>query len=184
MRIGLLDTETTGLTLHPKAPLDKQPKIIEFGGIIYDEHGEEICREEFLVKVGEPLDPVVTKITGITDEMLETEDDIFAYHDTIRKFIHTCDMIGAHNMVFDKQIVDMEFWRIGDDLTWPRLFCTVEEFQQQWGYRPSLQKLYHHVTGEPLAQTHRACDDIEAMAAIMRKKELFRIYADAMRMSA
>ena len=59
------DLETTGLPKAEGSDLDMQPKIIEFGAIKLDEDLVESDRIEFLCNPGYPLEPIITKITGI-----------------------------------------------------------------------------------------------------------------------
>ncbi len=65
----VFDTETTGLPLHPNAPLVKQPKIIEFGAILLL-NGEVTEEISFLIDPQESLSEEICKITGITDDDL------------------------------------------------------------------------------------------------------------------
>jgi hypothetical protein len=41
------------------------------------------------------------------------------------------------------------------------------------GFRPKLLDVYEHILGEPLAQTHRALEDVEAMFKFMIKDNFF-----------
>jgi DNA polymerase III alpha subunit (gram-positive type) len=71
--ILVYDTETTGLTLHPNAPMRKQPKMIEFGGVLLGRSGEIVEEYNVLVHPGEDVSPEITKITGITNDMLDAQ---------------------------------------------------------------------------------------------------------------
>ena len=73
----VFDLETTGLPLAEGADLDLQPRITEFGAIKLDHQLKEIAELEFLINPGIPLDPKVTKITGLTDDMLK--DKLFQF---------------------------------------------------------------------------------------------------------
>ena len=66
----VFDLETTGLPKAEGSDLNIQPKIIEFGAIKVDDDFKEVDRLEFMCNPGHDLDPKITKITGITDEML------------------------------------------------------------------------------------------------------------------
>ena len=70
----IFDLETTGLPKAEGSDLNMQPRIIEFGAIrVTDGNLEEYDRLEFFCNPGHPLDPVITKITGITDGMLKED---------------------------------------------------------------------------------------------------------------
>ena len=71
--IVVFDTETTGLPLHPDAPLEKQPKIIELGAALLDETGAVVDTFQQLLHPGEDITEEITKITGITNEQLKDQ---------------------------------------------------------------------------------------------------------------
>lgn len=174
---GFFDTETTGLTLHRSAPLERQPRIIEFAMAVYDLNTRELVSEyQSLVHPGFPVSDEITKITGITNDMLnapgvksfaELKDEIVAQISGVHITI-------AHNHPFDEQMVDMEFMRMGETFLWmPRRICTVEHFKPYWGRRPKLTEVYERFMGKPLAQTHRALDDVKAMAEVCMQEEVW-----------
>ena len=69
MNAAFVDFETTNLTLPSVSDLAKQPKIIEIG-IVVVKDGAIVDEYEQLVNPGEPVTAEITKITGITNEML------------------------------------------------------------------------------------------------------------------
>ena len=81
----------------------------------------------------------------------------------------------AHNLPFDKAIIRGELARCGiEDFPWPeRELCTVGLHRDAWGRNPRLVELYESVMGKPLAQTHRALDDANALVEIIQKEELW-----------
>lgn len=119
MRIGVVvDTETTGL--DPEID-----KIIELAiqRFRYDELGRIFQVGEprvWLEDPSQPLDPMITKITGITDEMLagkKIDDDMAC------KLLRTADLVIAHNAAFDRPFVDRRLPEI-NDRAWA---CTYAE---------------------------------------------------------
>lgn len=176
MRIAVFDTETTGLPKHPKSPLAKQPKIIEFAARIVDD-GEPTDEEiSFLANPGEPLEEVITKITGLTDADLKDEPPFRENIDRVHDFFASCDGVAAHNLPFDSQMVWFEVLRAGLDTSWrwPHLMlCTVQFFTPKYGFKPKLVRLYKDLTGEPYPQTHRALDDVNALVEIVCHGEIF-----------
>ena len=164
----IFDLETTGLNLPSLAEPELQPRIIEFGAIRVggDETG-------FLVNPGVPLDKKITKITGITNEMLEGKFDFETAFPLIEAVFHGADRVICHNAHFDCSVLEYECTRIGVRSVLPEeRVCTVQEFKHLFGWRPKLADLYETIVGEPLNQTHRALDDARAVYEIVRKAGL------------
>ena len=82
----VFDLETTGLPKAEGADLDIQPRITEFGAIKLDENLKEVGILDFLVNPGIPLDPVITKITGLTDNDLKDKPPFVANLEKITDF--------------------------------------------------------------------------------------------------
>ena len=169
MNTLVFDWETTGLPLHDAAPLDKQPRGIEFGAVLLDADGNELEAASLLINPGHPLDPVITKITGLTDDDLRDAPRIAEVMPQIVRLFSSAQLAIAHNLAFDKSILKFELARLAiTDFPWPpHELCTVEAHIASWGRRPKLQELYLAVMGEQLAQTHRALDDARALAHIV-----------------
>lgn len=178
--IVVFDTETTGLPLHAKAPLSKQPRIIELGAVLLSrETGEIVSEYNQLINPGMEVSAEITKITGITNDQLvgqPTFHDVFPF---LFSFFKDADTVFCHNTTFDKRLLLMEVMRCGPlvpAFPWPeREFCTVELYQKQWGRRPKLLELYEKVLGKPLNQTHRAVEDCRALVEIIQAEELYKL---------
>ena len=174
----IFDTETTGLTLHPDAPLVLQPKMIEFGAVWLDAKTGNVTREfSHLINPREPITAEITKITGITDEAVAgapTFDDLLP---VLREAFGGSLSMCAHNLPFDRAVVRGELTRRGiEDFPWPaRELCTVGLYREQWGFMPKLTKLYELVMGRPLVQKHRALDDVLAMVEIIQREKLWEL---------
>lgn len=175
MRSIIFDTETTGLPLPVVAPLDKQPRIIEFGMIVVD--GEEIHSEyNWLVNPGQTITEEITKITGITNEDLVGQPSFGEIFDMIADVFSNADACIAHNAPFDTKLVNFEARRLEREFPWPKnVICTVQEYTPTFGRRPKLIDLYEHVLKEPLAQTHRASDDALALYKALKADGFFSI---------
>lgn len=173
MRAIILDTETTGL-LVPGAPLDQQPKIIELA-ILVTRDGEIIDRFEWLFNPGHPLDPQITKITGLTDADLAGKLGFEPFHKSVAFVLVGADVIVAHNAPFDMGMLTNEFKRCGVDPLpiSATVECTVQNYYHLFGRRPRLTELYEKILGKPLAQTHRAMDDCRALYEILVKDNFF-----------
>jgi DNA polymerase III subunit epsilon len=178
-RALIFDTETTGLTLHPSAPVEKQPRMIEFGGVLLSLESGEI-EEEFslLINPGAPLPPEIVKITGITDDDLRDAPTFSEILPQIVGIFLRCEVVVAHNLPFDRSILRGELARAKvTEFPWPpREACTMGMYRTEWGRDPRLVELYESVMGHPLAQTHRALDDVKAMVEVIQKEQLWRMF--------
>lgn len=182
MKTLVFDWETTGLTLHPDAPLDKQPRAIEFGGALLDASGAELETASILINPGTlPLPPEIVKITGITDADLTDAPAFATVLPQLRRLFEQADLCVAHNLPFDRAILRHELARANvADFPWPRHeLCTVGLYRDHWGRNPRLIELYEAVMGRPLAQTHRALDDVRALAEIVVKERVWAMFESA-----
>lgn len=172
MNAIIFDSETTGLLKHATAQMSAQPKMIEFGAALVDQEGELIDTLQLLINPCQPLEAIITKITGLTDEDLFEEPTFKEVWPQIRAFMERADIVIAHNLPFDKGVADFELKRLEvTDFKWPRYqICTVQENVFEWGRRPKLTELYAYQTGQPLAQTHRAIDDVMALLDVVQKQ--------------
>ena len=176
--IIVFDTETTGLTLHPDAPVNKQPRMIEFGAVLMDPRNGEIVEEaSILIHPREEVTAEITKITGITNDDLKDAAHFEDVLPQIRRIFSEATCVMAHNLPFDKAILRGELARANVlDFPWPRQeLCTVGLYKDAWGRNPRLIELYEHVLGRPLAQTHRALDDVKAMCEIITAEQLWQL---------
>lgn len=172
MNTIIFDLETTGLLKHPHAKLATQPKAIEFGAVLLDEGCAVVDKLQLLINPGQPLEAIITKITGLTDEDLFEEPSFAEVWPQIRALFSRADVMISHNLPFDSGVLGWELHRWGiEGFAWPRhKICTVQENVPAWGRRPKLTELYAAETGQPLAQTHRAIDDVMALVEVIRKQ--------------
>lgn len=180
LKIGVFDTETTGLTKHPDVDFRDQPRIIEWAGLITD--GTDILLEdEFVCTPGFAVDAVITKITGLTNDFLDTKQPFIKHAHQIKDFFAECDVVIAHNLPFDKQMVFTEAQWMGqtlEDFFWPKIeVCTVEATMAQFGHRMKLQQLYEIACG-PYVQKHRALDDVKMLHAVCQHFGVYQAIID------
>jgi len=168
----IFDLETTGLPKAEGSDLDMQPRIIEFGAIrVTDGNLEEYDRLEFFCNPGHPLDPIITKITGITDEMLKDEKPFIAHYEKLCNFFLGEKTMVAHNLPFDRKVLKFDLERIDKLLHFPWPFehiCTVEVGESVWGKKRKLGDIHKDVTGEEIKNAHRSVNDVEATIRILK----------------
>ena len=175
--IIVFDTETTGLPLHPDAPLEKQPKIIELGAALLDAEGKVVDTFSQLLHPGEPVTDEITKITGITNEMLVGAPKFIDVLPRLREFFGRAFAVFAHNLPFDRTLLRLDLRRAGcEDFPWPTAeYCTIGLHKSIWGRNMKMTELYEHALKKPLPQTHRALDDVLALVEIVQALELHKM---------
>ena len=183
--IAVFDTETTGLTLHPDADLRKTPRCIEFGGVILSGKDGSIIHEcNWLIDPEEDITEEITKITGITTADVRGQQTFAQRVPQIAMYFEMAGAVMAHNLPFDRSIIFGEMARAFPDgdrrrhppAWWPsNELCTVGLYREQWGRNPRLIELYPHILGKPLAQTHRALDDVKALVEIIQHEKLWEL---------
>lgn len=164
--IILLDFETTGLTLPSSSDLELQPKIIEIGAIKVTKSMNVVAELSELIDPKQEISAEITKITGIKPEQLKGKRHIEEIIPELAEFFLGASTLIAHNLAFDRDVLYFELLRCG----WERRFpfppsqiCTVDSTMHIKGRRMKLTELYEHTQGKPLAQTHRALDDVKAL---------------------
>jgi DNA polymerase-3 subunit epsilon len=167
MKVGIFDTETDSLISNSAIPLDKQPRIAELFGLTV-KHGKADCEEQeafdVMMNIGRPMSEEASRITGITDEMLKDKRTFAQEAPRIVEWIEAHDRIVAHNLAFDKSVVDFQLRRVNHrPVNWPELLCTVEATEFIKGYRLSLSALHEELFGEGFENAHRAESDVRAL---------------------
>ena len=188
-KTAVFDTETTGVPIHPKARMDAQPAILEFGCALVDEEGNILKEINLLINPGvipsnlpkrsNLIDKAkIFKITGIDTDDLKDCPTFSEVLDQIRPFFEEADQLIAHNLPFDKTLMELDLKRAGIESIewpWPKIqICTVQEHVEEFGRFKKLTELYEHYTGTPLAQTHRALDDVHALIEVCKGAGVLR----------
>ena len=172
LRLAFFDTETTGLLKPSPAGLDKQPEIIEFYACVTDGNFRLIGEVDELIKPSRlPLEEVITKITGISDAMLETKPSFQEVLPGIQKLFTGVDAVVAHNLDFDTSMLANELLRCDSliNFPWPRHHvCTVVKSMSVRGHRLKLAELYNEMTDKEFVDAHRAKNDVHAMVSAFR----------------
>lgn len=171
MKCLIFDTETTGLVGNSVLRAERQPKIIEFCGILVDDcSGETLMEVDTLIRPNEKLEPVITKITGLTDEDLKLAQGFKDVEPDITSILEESEVMVAHNLTFDLSMLEVEYSRIGMPLPTPEeKICTVEATEHIHGRRMKLTDLHNHLFGEHISGAHRARIDVLALKNVFLK---------------
>ena len=175
----IFDTETTGLIKPDSVELAEQPRIIELYclKVLHKADGtlEVIDELDTFLSVPDPLPPIITKITGITDDMLVGQPTFAQKFNEIARFHVGAERWVAHNLAFDSCMMANEVARIGKVLHFPfppEHFCTVQKTIHMEQRRMSLSNLHKELFGTDF-EAHRAKNDVEA---------LYRCYKEILKM--
>lgn len=168
MRHLIFDTETTALVSNSLKPLGKQPRIIEFYGVMIEPMEGMELRElgnlHTYINPGIDIPEEVTKITGITKEQLVDAPAFKEVAAQIWNFIGSADCVVAHNLSYDMSVLNFEFDREGTAASWPvKRICTVEHTEHIKGHRLSLTNLHIELFGDAFAKAHSAENDVRAL---------------------
>lgn len=164
MKHLVFDTETTGLPRNTLRQDDKQPRVIEFAGILWDDDDDSEQEHTWLINPGIPIEPDAMKAHKITNEMVASEPPFSKYAPAIRALLILADRVVAHNLFFDMHVLSCEFRRSHTaQVTWPRGVCTVEATEHLTGFRLKLPLLYHRLFDEEFKEAHRALPDTRAL---------------------
>jgi len=188
------DTETTGLVNHKQpAHHPDQPHIVQMGAILTDSQFREQARLNCVVRPdGWEVPPSVTETHGISiEEAVEqgirlaacdihgiTQDiamdkgiPLILAMGLFNEMCGLADVAVAHNVDFDKKMVECEYHRLEWGFYYPPVsVCTMKSTTDlcklpgrfsnyKW---PKLQELHEFLFGEGFADAHDAMVDIEA----------------------
>lgn len=164
MSLLVFDTETTGLITSRSMNLDRMPEVIQFSAVSISSWDEEPkVTLSTLIKPGNLIPKNNTKITGITDAMVADKEP-FSFHATAIKEMIECSVgVIAHNAAFDKAMIEIEFERLGQEIKWPEVICSIEALSHIYGGRISLTNLHKEIFGEAFAGAHDALNDVLAL---------------------
>jgi len=162
-RLGvILDTETTGLN-------HRSDEIIEIGAVAFTFNddgaiGDIIGVYGGLQQPSRPIPPEITRLTGITDAMVEGQViDIRS----LSKLIEPADLIIAHNAGFDRPFCEA-FSVVFAGKAWA---CSVSEID--WSTRGFEGTKLGYLVGQAgyFHEGHRAVDDCYALLEILDREQ-------------
>ncbi len=181
------DTETTGLPINWKAPVqnvNNWPRMVQIAWLVYTADGKRIDGQNFIIKPeGFSIPDDAVRIHGISTEKAITDGkELDVVLKLIAEQIENADALVAHNMSFDEKILGAEFIRknIQNDLFKKNRICTMKQSVRycklpgRYGYKwPKLSELHIELFGEDFKEAHDAVVDINATAKCFWKmKEL------------
>jgi DNA polymerase-3 subunit epsilon len=154
----VIDIETTG----GWAPSDR---ITEIGAIKLRNH-EVVDRWHSLVNPQRSIPPNITRLTGITNEMVRNAPVFADIADSLMAFMGD-GIFVAHNVNFDHSFISQEYMRLERPFRFPK-FCTCAGMRRHYpGHRSyslgSLCSIYEI----SLESHHRALCDAEAAAKLL-----------------
>ncbi|MFD1198724.1 3'-5' exonuclease [Brucella gallinifaecis] len=161
-RLGVIvDTETTGLNAA-------QDEIIEIGAVAfrYADNGSigDVCATfGALQEPSKPIPADITRITGITDEMVAGQ---MIPRAKLEALISEADIIIAHNAGFDRPFLE-RFSPVFESKPWA---CSVKEIN--WAARGFEGAKLGYLIGQSgyFHNGHRAEDDCQALLAVLREQ--------------
>ena len=181
MKILIFDVETTGLAPKNKDIIHshKFPYVVQLSWLVYDIHNNKYGINDYLVRLpdGVKIPEEATAIHGITNKMILGGEDIMRI---LVKFLNDyskCNVIIAHNLEFDKKMMDVEFYRNGFNRCLNRfrkkLYCTMRSSEELCGLTmiskytglkiskfPKLCELHTKLFSKSPKNTHNALIDI------------------------
>ncbi|PDT04923.1 DNA polymerase III subunit epsilon [Rhizobium chutanense] len=162
-RLGvILDTETTGLS-------HRSDEIIEIGAVAFtfDDSGaigDVVGIYGGLQQPSRPIPPEITRLTGITDAMVEGQVIDLR---SLSVLIEPADLIIAHNAGFDRPFCEA-FSTMFAGKAWA---CSVSEID--WSARGFEGTKLGYLVGQAgyFHEGHRAVDDCHALLEILDREQ-------------
>jgi DNA polymerase III epsilon subunit-like protein len=168
----IFDLETTGLLKRSAMPIDMQPRITEFAAAKLDDNTMRLVDElTFLCNPGIAIDPKVTKITGITNTMVQDKPTFKECLDKVYDFFEGEDTLIAHNIAFDYNVLRYELLRLGKLEEFPmpiNKICTIKKSMYLQGKKLNLGLLYKTLCGKEIQGAHRAINDVYALTECVK----------------
>lgn len=175
MKIFVFDTETTWFINKKENDLNKQPKIIQFAGILgelKDGTFQEEKRIDILINPKIPIPFASSQVHHIYDIDVKESPYIEDVIDEILYYINTPDIIIWHNIEYDEDMTKLELKRLQREHEYKpkQVICTmkttVDYCAIQWnGARfkyPKLWELHKKLFHEYFSGAHDALIDVEA----------------------
>ena len=157
--LTFLDLETTGLD-------PARDRIIEVALLRVAPTGS-VRWFNSLIQPGLPVPAEVAKLTGLTDADLQTAPRLDEVVSEVLAFVDGADLAGYNILRFDLPLLERELARCGVELPGPPDRAVLDPlliFRMR--ERHSLERVALHYLNRPVAQTHRAVDDVALTLAV------------------
>jgi DNA polymerase-3 subunit epsilon len=186
MKVLVFDTETTGLPADQNAPITdsaKWPYIIQLSFMVFDTETKEILEySDHIIRLDNTVDisPASIAIHQITAQRSQSEGiPIQQALDHLGEYMSEADVLVGHNILFDKRMLMVEFFRnkmksclyrngsgIPEYCTMKRStdICKLPTLNKKTGeiYNkyPTLSELHTHLFCRKPRGTHNAIADV------------------------
>lgn len=115
-RVMIFDVETTGLLPRDRTgiPLTELPHILQISFVIFDTQYWRVVKSvDFHINVPSTVEisPLITELTGITREKCDSGTTILNALLEFQQEYMLCNMIVAHNIQFDREMIRVEMER-------------------------------------------------------------------------
>ena len=169
--IIVFDTETTGLLKPSASGLEGQPYVTEIYGVKINENFEILDEVESYINIPVDVPEFITKITGITNEKLQSAPPFGEFAPRLIEFFTDSTEMVAHNLAFDKAMIGNQLIRCGyTDFPFPEIeTCTVQHSMSLEQRRISLTRLHELLLGKGFVDAHRAKSDVHALVRCYHK---------------
>ena len=170
MKVLVFDVETTGLPKKRNASifeLDNWPYIVQFSWMIYDISENKITSvQDFVIRLPDnvtiPEDSI--KIHGITNEMSRNGYDIKNILYIFMNYVKRVDIVVAHNIEFDKNVVSVETVRNFGTNMWDGIktpeYCIMKKCTSKYSRWLRLESLHEKMFNYKPRGTHNSLNDI------------------------
>jgi DNA polymerase III epsilon subunit-like protein len=116
MKIFIFDTETTGF-LEREGPLEVQPYIVQFAGILLEMQSDktlmEIDRIDALVRPPISIPFWASQVHGIYDKDVSHAWTIADQHGYVFLwYLNSADIVAGHNIEYDESVINYELHAI------------------------------------------------------------------------
>lgn len=163
MKVLVFDTETTNLIKKDLSDI----YILQLSWILFDIDSYKQEENDYILKV--PVKIKNSSIHGITQEKSDNGYDIAEIIGIFLEDVQKCDLLVAHNLQFDINMVEIELHRLGledeiDQMYDKKYFDTMREGKTYLKERkfPKLQELYTKLFNTSFQNAHNALYDVKA----------------------
>jgi DNA polymerase III epsilon subunit-like protein len=185
MKLLIFDTETTGLPLDRNSSIlatDRWPYIVQLSYLLYDNETHTVIEKlDTLINIKDNIiiPPDTTKIHGITNQMCrESGRNIKEILTIFNNVLLKADILIAHNLQFDKNMLKVEYIRNRLTHNFLKLnkpipeFCTMQhsielcsiyrinKYGNSYKKYPKLIELYQKLFNETPDGLHNAMADV------------------------